>query len=128
MYLQDKSGLVAQPPPLGGSRDKAVIFSTGEAKHTQRCTNPHPPSLTPTTGHLQAEDSSVTVFYSSGQYTISLLDHVRVRVKVESSHAHGLSLKMDLLSCITIEPQQSVSSQKTHKKEVNRKSPFNYYL
>ena len=51
------------------------------------------------------DEASVTVFHAGGQYTISLLDRVRVRVGVEMFHAHGPSIKLRLVSCRPIQPE-----------------------
>ena len=50
-------------------------------------------------------ETNVTVIYSTGQYTISLLDRVRVRVSVDISHAHGPSIKLSLMSCGPLQSQ-----------------------
>lgn len=75
VYLRDQHGLVAQPDP---SNPEKVIFNSGE---------------------LTQSDDGITVSYSGGQYTLGILDHVRVRVTSKVSHAHGYSLALQLLSC-----------------------------
>ncbi len=41
----------------------------------------------------------MTVTYPRGQYTLKMLDHVTVYVVSKVSHAHGLSLSLQLLHC-----------------------------
>lgn len=80
-----------------------------------------PPSLSLSsltcTGHLVREESSMTVVYPSGLFSLGLMDHVKVRVRTEVSHAHGFSLQLLLLSCATLSPEQS-QTQLTVKREV----------
>ena len=63
-------------------------------------------------------ETSVTVTYSTGQYTISLLDRVRVRVSVDISHAHGPSIKLSLMSCGPLQSQSLSHNNTTVRNEV----------
>ena len=68
-------------------------------------------------GHLEKKESSIAVSYSSGHYSLHLLDHIKVRIHVESSRAHGFSLKMQLLACSSLTPQDT-PTYPTQKREV----------
>lgn len=50
-------------------------------------------------GTVERDSAKITVKYSSGEYCLRLFDHVKVRVVVEQSHAHGYSIGLLLLSC-----------------------------
>ena len=58
--------------------------------------------------------------HPSGQYCLRLFDHLKVRVVVEQSHAHGYSIGYVLLSCQPTSPD----TLETHvpRKEVVRVS------
>ena len=68
--------------------------------YEKRATYIYPP------GHLKVEETRVTVTHPAGQYTLTLLDHVTVRVGVEVSHAHGPSIRLYLMSCCTVDPRE----------------------
>lgn len=115
VYLRDKQGLVVQPHPI--SPDK-VVFDSGKAvllkMKTYSAYNLDRVSLI----HLDLQyagtvihtEQSITVTYSSGQYSFQMLDHVRVHVTSKVSHAHGYTLSLQLLRCGAI-PPPSPSSQ-----------------
>ena len=50
-------------------------------------------------GSLTQSADGVTVSYPGGQYTLGILDHIRVCVTSKVSRAHGYSLTLQLLSC-----------------------------
>ncbi|CAI7992116.1 DIS3-like exonuclease 1 [Geodia barretti] len=85
VYLEDKAGLVAQPAAVSEAGHCSVAFASG---------------------HLKVEETRVTVTHPAGQYTLTLLDHVTVRVGVEVSHAHGPSIRLYLMSCCTVDPRE----------------------
>jgi DIS3-like exonuclease 1 len=74
VYLRDKEGRVLKPSNAG----KDVIFGEGT---------------------LEPSDTSVTISFSGGQYSIQLLDHLLLTLSVEESRAHGLSFAFELASC-----------------------------
>ena len=61
-------------------------------------------TLTPA-GSIDRGEHAVTVSYSSGQYTLCLLDHVLVRVCVEQSRSHAAALSLRLLHCGPAPPE-----------------------
>ena len=81
-------------------------------------THTHTHTHTHTAGELTAGETAITVTHTSGHYTLSLLDHVRVRIGVESSHAHGPSIRLTLASCTTVAPDTSLSHSHKSKNEV----------
>lgn len=55
--------------------------------------------VTRSAGTLVHSEDGITVSYPHGQYTLRILDSVRVRVTSKVSHAHGFSLSLRLLRC-----------------------------
>ena len=69
---------------------------------------------------MQRDEAKITVRYSSGQYCLRLFEHLKVRVVVEQSHAHGYSIGLLLLSHQPIRPESLEGH--TSRKEVVRVS------
>ncbi len=65
----------------------------------------------PCTGGIEVGSHSVIVKYSEGSYTLKLFDHLLLRVCVETSRAHGLTLSLKILQCKPIDLENSFSSE-----------------
>lgn len=70
------------------------------------------------TGSIEVTSHSVIVKHLEGAYTLQLFDHLLLRVCVETSRAHGLSLGLKLLQC---QPMKLESSLGTEGKEKTTK-------
>lgn len=55
--------------------------------------------------------NNVIVTHSNGSFTLTLFDHLLLRVCVETSHAHGYSISLKLLQCGPVKPLSASSGE-----------------